>query len=144
MSKLRRQVRLKPDTTTAGTVVALLLLCALLVAQTPGGVPGEPLAGVTPVEFEEFRIGLDDFLEVETSDEGLGPAFNGTSCGGCHSVPAVGGTGHMSEVRAARRGPRGEFVPVDPSGETLFHLFSVPSHSCQPVIPADATIVAHR
>src|SRR5688572_26171929 len=128
-------------TTTVGTIV---LLGGLLVAQTPGGVPGDPLAGVTPVEFEEFRIGLDDFLEVETSDEGLGPAYNGTSCGACHSVPAVGGTGHIAEVRAARRGPRGEFVPLDPSGETLFHLFSVPSHSCQPVIPADATIVARR
>jgi CxxC motif-containing protein (DUF1111 family) len=126
------------------TITALLLLSALLVAQTPGGMPGEPLAGVTPVEFEEFRLGLDDFLEVETSDEGLGPAFNGTSCAACHSVPAVGGTGHMSEVRAAKRGPRGEFVPLDPSGETLFHLFSVPSHSCQPVIPPDATVIARR
>ena len=117
---------------------------SLLIAQVTGGVPGDPLAGVTPVEFEEFRLGLDDFLEVETSDEGLGPAYNGTSCGACHSVPAVGGTGHIAEVRAARRGPRGEFVPLDPSGETLFHLFSVPSHSCQPVIPTDATIVARR
>src|SRR6187549_4041140 len=126
------------------TVATIVLLSGLLVAQTPGGVAGDPLAGVTPVEFEEFRIGLDDFLEVETSDEGLGPAYNGTSCGACHSVPAVGGTGHIAEVRAARRGPRGEFVARDPSGETLFHLFSVPSHSCQPVIPADATVFARR
>jgi len=130
--------------TRLGTTTALVLLSAALVAQTPGGVPGQPLAGVTPVEFEEFRIGLDDFLEVETSDEGLGPAFNGTSCSGCHSVPAIGGTGHIAEVRAAKRGPRGEFVAVDPSGETLFHLFSVPGHSCQPVIPPDATIIARR
>jgi CxxC motif-containing protein (DUF1111 family) len=126
------------------SVTGVVLLSTLLAAQAPGGIPGDPLPGVTPVEFEEFRLGLDDFLEVETSDEGLGPAYNGTSCGACHSVPAVGGTGHIAEVRAARRGPRGEFVPVDPSGETLFHLFSVPSHSCQPVIPADATIIARR
>ena len=126
------------------TVATIVLLSGLLVAQTPGGVAGDPLAGVTPVEFEEFRIGLDDFLEVETSDEGLGPAYNGTSCGACHSVPAVGGTGHIAEVRAAKRGPRGEFVALDPSGETLFHLFSVPSHSCQPQVPADATVFARR
>ena len=25
---------------------------------------GEPLPGVSPVEFERFRLGLDDFLEV--------------------------------------------------------------------------------
>jgi CxxC motif-containing protein (DUF1111 family) len=56
----------------------------------------------------------------------------------------VGGTGQIAEVRAAKRGPRGEFLPVDPSGETLFHLFSVPSHSCQPQIPLDATVFARR
>src|SRR5687767_9286884 len=122
MSKLDRRVRLKPGTTYL-TVATVVFLGTLLVAQSPGGVPGNPLPGVTPVEFEEFRLGLDDFLEVETSDEGLGPAYNGTSCGACHSVPAVGGTGHIAEVRAARRGPRGEFIPLDPSGETLFHLF---------------------
>jgi CxxC motif-containing protein (DUF1111 family) len=130
----------KQDFVTAATLV---FLGAVIVAQS-GGAPGEPLAGVTPVEFEEFRLGQDDFLEVETSDEGLGPAYNGTSCGVCHSVPAVGGSGNVAEVRAAKRGPRGEFVALDPSGETLFHLFSVPSHSCQPTIPAEATIFARR
>jgi CxxC motif-containing protein (DUF1111 family) len=125
-------------------VACVILFGAALAAQVRTPLPGDPLAGVTPVEFEEFRIGLDDFLEVETADEGLGPAFNGTSCAVCHSVPAVGGTGSIAEVRAAKRGSRGEFVPLDSSGETLFHLFSVPSHACQPVIPPDATIIARR
>jgi CxxC motif-containing protein (DUF1111 family) len=107
-------------------------------------VPGDPLPGVTPVEFEEFRLGLDDFLEVEAADEGLGPAFNGTSCAVCHSVPAVGGTSAISEIRAGRRGPRGEFLPLDDGGETLLHLFSLPSHSCQPIIPPEATVIARR
>jgi CxxC motif-containing protein (DUF1111 family) len=126
------------------TVTAILFLSGLLLAQVPGGVPGDPLPGVTPVEFEEFRLGLDDFLEVETSDEGLGPAFNGTSCAACHNVPAVGGVSLIAELRAGRRGPRGEFEALDPSGETLFHLFSVPNHSCQPMVPIDATILARR
>jgi CxxC motif-containing protein (DUF1111 family) len=125
--------------------MAAVVLCGgLLGAQLRSAAVGDPLPGLTPVEFEAFRMGLDDFLEVETTDEGLGPAFNGTSCASCHSVPGVGGTGAVAEVRAARRGPRGEFVAVDASGESLFHLFSVPSHSCQPVIPADATIIARR
>ncbi len=119
-------------------------MSALLVAQLRSPLPGDALPGVTPAEFEEFRLGLDDFLEVETAEEGLGPAFNGTSCAVCHSVPAVGGTSLISEVRAGRRGPRGEFIALAPSGESLFHLFSVPSHSCQPVIPPEATIVARR
>jgi CxxC motif-containing protein (DUF1111 family) len=116
----------------------------MLLAQARTAVPGDPLPGVTPIEFEEFRVGLDDFLEVETAQEGLGPAFNATSCAVCHSVPAVGGTSTIAEVRAGRRGPRGEFVALDDSGETLFHLFSVPSHACQPVIPPEATIIIRR
>ena len=122
----------------------VVIASALLVAQTRSVVPGDALPGVTPIEFEEFRLGLEDFLEVENAAEGLGPAFNGTSCAVCHSVPAVGGASAIAEIRAGRRGPRGEFIALDESGESLFHLFSLPSHGCQPIIPADATIIARR
>jgi CxxC motif-containing protein (DUF1111 family) len=122
----------------------LLLTSVLVVGQAHVPVPGDALPGITPIEFEEFRLGLDDFLEVEAADEGLGPAFNGTSCAVCHSVPAVGGGSAISEIRAGRRGPRGEFIPLDEGGESLFHLFSLPSHACQPVIPAEATIITRR
>ena len=117
---------------TAIGVAILLFLTALSTAQTQSGLAGRPLAGLTPVEFEEFRLGLDDFLEVESAEEGLGPAFNGTSCAACHNVPAVGGGGVMAELRAGRRNADGEFETFDSTGETLFHLFSVPSHGCQP------------
>ena len=125
----------------AGVVV---FLGGLLFAQQRAPRPGDPLQGLTPVEFEEFRLGLDDFLEVETAEEGLGPAYNGTSCAVCHSVPAIGGTSSIAGTRAARGGPGGEFVPLDESGESLFQLFSVPSHACQAIIPAEATIIAYR
>ena len=121
-----------------------VLLGGILVAQQRAPSPGDPLPGVTPVEFEEFRLGLDDFLEVETAEEGLGPAYNGTSCAVCHSVPAIGGTGPIAETRAARRGPDGEFIPLHESGESLFQLFSVPSHACQAIIPSEATVIARR
>ena len=62
---------------------------------------GDPLPGLLPAEFERFRLGLDDFLEVETAEEGLGPAFNAASCAVCHNVPAIGGVSLVSEVRAA-------------------------------------------
>jgi CxxC motif-containing protein (DUF1111 family) len=126
----------------------LMLGTALSTAQTQAPLPpsaaGRPLAGLTPVEFEEFRLGLEDFLEVEATEEGLGPAFNGTSCAACHNVPAVGGGGVMAELRAGRRNADGEFETFDVTGETLFHLFSVPSHGCQPMLPADATVFARR
>jgi CxxC motif-containing protein (DUF1111 family) len=125
-------------------IAALAWVSALLGAQTRATQPGDPLAGVSPGEFEEFRLGLDDFLEVETAEEGLGPAFNGTSCAACHNVPAVGGISPVAEVRAARRLEDGTFAAVAPEGESLFHLFSVPGHACQPAIPATANVIIRR
>lgn len=126
------------------TVAALGWLAAVLTAQTRGVQPGDPLPGLTPREFEEFRLGLDDFLEVETAEEGLGPAFNAASCGACHSVPAIGGVSAVAEVRAGRRLDDGTFEAVAPDGESLFHLFSVPGHACQPVIPVEANVISRR
>ena len=141
---LRNDSRALPGSAILLAAGLVVCLSGLLFAQLRAPRPGDPLLGVTPVEFEEFRLGLDDFLEVETAEEGLGPAYNGTSCAVCHSVPAVGGTSSIAETRAGRRGPRGEFIPLDASGESLFQLFSVPSHACQAIIPPEATIVARR
>ena len=126
------------------TAAGIVFLTALATAQGPSGQPGGPLANIPPVEFEEFRMGQADFLEVEATEEGLGPAFNGTSCAVCHNVPAVGGGGVIAELRAGRRNAQGEFETLDSTGETLFHLFSVPGHGCQPIVPADATVFARR
>ena len=106
--------------------------------------PGDPIPGITPTEFTEFRLGLEDFTEVETAEDGLGPAFNATSCAACHNVPAIGGTSLVLETRAAYRDAAGAFDALDTSGNTLMHLFSVPQHTCQPVIPADVNVVARR
>lgn len=109
---------------------------------------GDPMPGLLPAEFERFRVGLDDFLEVETAEEGLGPAFNGTSCGVCHNVPAIGGVSLVSEVRAAYRDKDGSIRPLRAADgtllDTLYHLFSNPGHVCQPTMPAEANIIARR
>ena len=104
-------------------MIAALLSAALLLGQSPPRrvLPGDPLAGITAAEFELFRLGLEDFTEVETAEDGLGPAFNGTSCAACHSVPAVGGMSSMTEVRAGYRDEDGKFRELH--GGTLFHLF---------------------
>ena len=129
----------------------LMLLAGAVLAATVVGVaqsrpiqPGDPLPGVSPAEFEEFRLGLDDFLEVETAEEGLGPAFNGTSCAACHSVPAVGGMSAIAEVRVGKRPAPGVFEAFAPDGESLMHLFSLPGHGCQPMIPAEANLIVRR
>ena len=100
--------------------VYIAVICAEVAGQTVRPLPGDPLPGITAGEFEEFRLGLNDFTDVETVEDGLGPAFNGASCAVCHSVPAIGGAGVVAEVRAARRDEHGEFVELAPSSGSLF------------------------
>ena len=109
---------------------------------SPGASPGAPLRGVTPRELELFRSGLDDFTEVESAEDGLGPAYNGTSCASCHSVPAIGGVTAMTELHAAYVDEDGKFHPIE--GGTLRHLFSIPNHRCQVQVPESANLIARR
>ena len=104
--------------------------------------PGNPLPGITADEFELFRIGLDDFVEVENAGDGLGPAFNGLGCSQCHSTPAIGGISPVATVRAGYRDPEGRFFVL--GGGTLYQLFSLPNHECQPTIPPEANVIARR
>lgn len=124
-------------------VAALVTLVALGFGQTSRQViPGSPLAGISAFEQEMFRVGLADFTEVETAEDGLGPAFNGNSCAVCHSVPAIGGISAMTEVRAGYRDENGKFAALN--GGTLYHLFSTPPHRCQVQIPPEANVIARR
>jgi CxxC motif-containing protein (DUF1111 family) len=129
----------------AATVwVALLAFQATGETQSPQQPVGGPLPGITAVEFSEFRLGLEDFTEVESADEGLGPAFNGTSCAVCHNVPAIGGAGIILELRAGYRDASGGHTGLNAAGDTLIHLLSTPSHACQVQMPDDVTVIARR
>jgi len=114
----------------------------LAFSQTGAIIPGSPLPGLTPYEHELFRMGLEDFTEVETAEDGLGPVFNGTSCAVCHSVPAIGGVSAMTEVRGGYRDEDGKFTALH--GGTLYHLFSTPPHTCQVTIPAEVNVIGRR
>lgn len=126
-------------------VVLVLVLAAgpwLVQSQTAPLLPGSPLPGIKPSEFELFSIGLDDFTEVETAEDGLGPAFNGTSCAVCHSAPAIGGISTVTEVRGGYRDEDGHFYELN--GGTLYHLFSTPPHTCQVKIPVEMNVMGRR
>jgi hypothetical protein len=70
-------------------------------------VVGPPLRGLTPEQTAAFQHGVEDMIEVETIEDGLGPVFNGKSCAECHAHPMVGGSSPDREgtvvVRIARR-----------------------------------------
>ena len=92
----------------------LLLLWVSLVVTRPGeaqteatdpGVRGGPpgagrqIPGLTDNQKAFFLAGMADFNQfqsvkgtVANTGPGLGPRFNGESCGQCHSQPAMGGT----------------------------------------------------
>lgn len=116
---------------------------ALLIAQQQRPLPGDPLPGISAAEFAEFRLGLDDFTEVETPEDGLGPAFNATSCAACHNVPAIGGISVVAETRAGYRNADSDHG-LDRDGNTLLHLFSNAPHKCQPSAPDDVNVFARR
>jgi CxxC motif-containing protein (DUF1111 family) len=123
-------------------VATLLILTTLGVSgQLPAGA-GDPLPGITPSEFEAFRIGIDDFVEIEQPGEGLGPLFNGAGCAACHNVPVIGGMTPMTEMRAGHRDADGKFHVV--GFTTLFQMFSIPDHRCQAVMPPEVNVIARR
>jgi len=87
-------------------------------------LPGAALPGTDPAKFEEAA---DNFAASEESEDGLGPTFNEHSCGACHGIPALGGSGAQIERRFGRV-DNGIFfgfdTPADNQGGTLRQLFS--------------------
>jgi CxxC motif-containing protein (DUF1111 family) len=92
-----------------GWLIAALLGSACLLPLASGQSPefhvvtplpglGGPLRGLTPTEQAAFRAGVEEFEEVETMEEGLGPVFNGKGCAECHAHPVVGGSSKELEV----------------------------------------------
>ena len=90
--------------------IAAMMLAASTFAQTDPGVQGgnrcsnatsgivctgTPLSSVLGTDLATFfKDGLVRFKAVESvAGTGLGPRFNFNQCSGCHSQPAIGGTG---------------------------------------------------
>jgi CxxC motif-containing protein (DUF1111 family) len=61
---------------------------------------GQAISTLTAAQLQFFRDGETRFAQVDSvrgtapgeAGVGLGPTFNSTSCGSCHSQPAIGGT----------------------------------------------------
>jgi hypothetical protein len=84
-----------------------------LLATTLGG----PIAGLTEEELARFEAGREDFQEIETIEDGLGPVFNEAGCVSCHDEP-VGGTNGRLETRFGKW-EDGRFDPLEGYGGSL-------------------------
>ncbi len=84
-----------------GTTIALWLAAAGVVGCTSDPSSGHadgifaelgsPLPSATPEQVAAFERGRDVALRRFAPEQGLGPAFNVTFCGGCHEKPVFGG-----------------------------------------------------
>jgi CxxC motif-containing protein (DUF1111 family) len=132
-----------------GAAVFALGLAALLRSAIADNPPsfGEPLPNLTAAELAMFDVGKDDFEEVETPADGLGPVFNNTSCAACHSSPAVGGDSNILETRFGRRDHQ-KFDAMESSGGSLIQSQGIdpdPTSPCAAeTVPGDANVVAQR
>jgi CxxC motif-containing protein (DUF1111 family) len=87
------------------------------VAHDPGMRAGEAGAGralldLTKTQAAFFAASADDFAEVESLADGLGPRMNLDSCGGCHIQPALGGS-------SPNRNPQVAFASKDGGRDRL-------------------------
>ena len=126
-------------------LAALLLLIGgrLSLSQTARNPkPGDPLSAITSSQTRSFLQGQASFMRVLEPEDGLGPAFNGASCAGCHNTPVVGGSGSVTTVRAGLRDADGNFQVL--LGSTLFQMSSTPDYRCQVHVPAEANVIARR
>jgi CxxC motif-containing protein (DUF1111 family) len=110
---------------------------------------GDPIPGLTAQQNDAFVDGRNDFAEVESVADGLGPVFNGRSCAECHAVPTVGGGSERTVTRFGTT-TNGQFDPLAQFGGSLIQDHAITkadgsSHDYYPeTVPAAATIVAHR
>src|SRR5262245_19979402 len=134
------------------TAVAVLVVacCAALTPIGNGGTPdfGEPLAGLTAEQLEQFDEGKDEFTEVETVPEGLGPVFNDSACANCHLEGAVGGGSSILETRFGALAADGKFDPMSQHGGSLIQKNGIgvvdTCNYLAEIVPSDATIVDGR
>lgn len=108
---------------------------------------GEPLPGLSADLLARFDAGKEEFVQVETPADGLGPVFNEVSCAKCHLQGAIGGGGTLVETRFGKRNPGGTFDPLAQFGGSLIQTTGISNHGCtQPGerVPPAANVVAGR
>lgn len=121
-----------------------------VVAALAASSLGEPYARLTAEELARFDAGRDEFEDVETVEDGLGPVFNEASCATCHTNP-VGGTTNRIETRFGRT-TNGVFDPLANFGGSLIQDHAIgavggdpPTHEFVPeVVPAEANVRTGR
>jgi CxxC motif-containing protein (DUF1111 family) len=78
---------------------------------------GQPLSTLRADQLLFFQDGQTRFQNVDTVPTGLGPGYNSTSCGSCHSQPAPGGSS-PSSAQYPNLGPNPQIAAATAGGAT--------------------------
>ncbi|HEX6160791.1 MAG TPA: di-heme oxidoredictase family protein [Thermoanaerobaculia bacterium] len=111
--------------------------------------PGGPLPNLPAADVALFNGGREEFREQERVEDGLGPVFNGRSCGECHGVPVLGGGSNRLVTRIGTTA-NGPFDPLTRLGGSLLQTNAIGPQEGSPhrfnpeTVPPAATIVARR
>ena len=137
--------------------VVLVLICCLATpelfarrrAVSPSHGP-RPLPGLTAEQLARFEAGHDEFVRVQTLDDGLGPIMNGQSCTQCHNSGGVGGGSGNVVTRFGTMTDKGVFDPLVRVGGPVLQKNWLGVNDGSPFefrgefIPTEATIVVNR
>jgi CxxC motif-containing protein (DUF1111 family) len=86
--------------------------------------PGGPIAGLTRAERAAFERGKLVFQRRFAPEDGLGPRYNATSCEGCHSEPALGGSAPLyRNFYVGMSGVPGRQTPLPGFGSAVVQSF---------------------
>jgi hypothetical protein len=146
-----------PGASTQDGVQLQQFTCNGTAAQTVSGIAvqavpvGSPFPGLSSADVGIFNEGKTEFSTVEGVADGLGPIFNDSACGNCHSAGAVGGGSNIVEVRFGRTS-NGSFDPLAAEGGSLQQLktigtVTVNGKNCNwalEQVPSDANTKAGR
>jgi CxxC motif-containing protein (DUF1111 family) len=103
------------------------------ISTTEQNAVGDVTPG-TQVDAELLAESRDAFASFEGIEDGVGPIFNASACGQCHSNGAMGGAGEQIERRFGRV-VNGLFDPLANRGGSLRQLFTVANFN-NPNLPA--------
>lgn len=109
---------------------------------------GDPYPYLTPGQLSAYNAGKQVFITKEGVADGLGPAFNGNSCGSCHGLGATGGSGLQFVTRVGKV-TNGVFDPLEKEGGELLQAFGIGEFVSNinftgEHVPEDANVVARR
>ena len=125
--------------------LALSMLWAAMVhAQGRIARPGDPLEASRPASSRSSASAWTTSPRSRLPRKGSDRRSMARAARSATTCRRLAAPAPILETRAGTTDEEGNFRTLDESGETLMHLFSIPTHGCQPIIPDTATIIARR